>query len=374
MHPVSSSRAFARHDLISSMVTLGVALRKSDTLKRSVVQKQPHDSVQEKLTPSTDFVWPKRYSVVSLFSGCGGLDLGFRGEFEFVGITHDRLAFDILAAYDHDPKCVLTYNQNIVDHAQQLDLSCYDPNDVPQAEVVIGGFPCQDFATCGPRRGLQSERGRLYQALINYAKVHKPLCIIGENVPGLANIANGEALETIKQEIDDAGYKVQVWNLYAPDFGVPQNRTRLFIIGIRKDLEGFPSKPVPTHEGNYRTIKWAIDDLVAISDEGVPNQSQYFLASRAKKGNGQGDETSKADEPSYTIRANAKSRVQFHYSLNRRLTVRECARLQTFPDDFVFPFSATTNIMQIGNAVPPMLAHIVARSIQEWLFEVSEEQ
>lgn len=356
------------------MVTLGVALRKSDTLKRSVVQKQPHDSVQEKLTPSTDFVWPKRYSVVSLFSGCGGLDLGFRGEFEFVGITHDRLAFDILAAYDHDPKCVLTYNQNIVDHAQQLDLSCYDPNDVPQAEVVIGGFPCQDFATCGPRRGLQSERGRLYQALINYAKVHKPLCIIGENVPGLANIANGEALETIKQEIDDAGYKVQVWNLYAPDFGVPQNRTRLFIIGIRKDLEGFPSKPVPTHEGNYRTIKWAIDDLVAISDEGVPNQSQYFLASRAKKGNGQGDETSKADEPSYTIRANAKSRVQFHYSLNRRLTVRECARLQTFPDDFVFPFSATTNIMQIGNAVPPMLAHIVARSIQEWLFEVSEEQ
>jgi DNA (cytosine-5)-methyltransferase 1 len=99
----------------------------------------------------------------------------------------------------------------------------------------------------------------------------------------------------------------------------------------------------------------------------VPNQSQYFKASKAKKGNGQGDEKSKTGTPSYTIRANAKSRVQFHYYLDRRLTIRECARLQTFPDNFILPHSATTNIMQIGNAVPPMLAHKVALSISNFL-------
>ena len=160
----------------------------------------------------------------------------------------------------------------------------------------------------------------------------------------------------------------EVWTMYGPDYGVPQSRTRIFIIGVRDDLVGFPIQPQPTHAGKHRTIKWAIKDLESLDCETVvPNQSQYFMASKAKNGNGQGDEVSRADEPGYTVRANAKSRVQFHYSLDRRLTVRECARLQTFPDDFVFPHSATSNIMQIGNAVPPMLAHIVATSITEWL-------
>lgn len=315
----------------------------------------------------------KLWSVVSLFSGCGGLDLGFRGGFEYNGLNHKRLPYDILAAYDHDPKCVSTYNLNITDHAQVLDLSDFDPMSLPKGRVVIGGFPCQDFATCGPRRGLGSERGRLYKALIKYAKLHKPIAIIGENVPGLANIANGEALKTIIKEIREIGYRVQVWTMFAPEYGVPQNRTRLFIIGVRNDMAGFPVQPQPTHKNKYRSTKWAIHDLEKIDDDAVPNQSQYFMASKAKKGNGQGDETSRADEPSYTVRANAKSRVQFHYSLDRRLTVRECARLQTFPDDFLFPHSATTNVMQIGNAVPPMLGHIVASAVAEWLAGVEEQ-
>lgn len=312
-----------------------------------------------------------KFSVVSLFSGCGGLDLGFRGDLKYNGLDLEALDFNILAAYDHDAKCVETYNRNIVDHAEVLDLSQYDPANVPGADVVIGGFPCQDFASCGPRRGLGSDRGKLYQALIKYANTHQPMCIVGENVPGLSNIANGEALATIRREIEGAGYNVEVWTLFAPDYGVPQNRTRLFIVGTRKDLPGFPTEPLPTHENNHRSTRWAISDLVSVTDETVPNQSQFFLASRAKKGNGQGDETSKADKPSYTVRANAKSRVQFHYSLDRRLTVREIARLQTFPDDFVFPFSATANVMQIGNAVPPLLGHVVAKSVQGWLESVS---
>jgi DNA (cytosine-5)-methyltransferase 1 len=137
---------------------------------------------------------------------------------------------------------------------------------------------------------------------------------------------------------------------------------------VRDDLSGAPTPPAIEYQADkYRSIDWAIADLMPVSDETVPNQSQYFLASKAKKGNGQGDEKSKKGQPAYTVRANAKSRVQFHYGLDRRLTVRECARLQTFPDDFVFPHSATTNVMQVGNAVPPVLAYKVALSVASFL-------
>lgn len=310
----------------------------------------------------------RSHTVVSFFCGCGGLDLGFLGGFQFKGIDVPQLPFSILAAYDHDSKCVQTYIKNISSHAEVRDLASYDPGDIPSAEVLIGGFPCQDFATCGPRQGLESVRGRLYRAMIQYMEYHRPRVVVGENVPGLANIDNGGVLSTILEDISAVGYRVAVWRLYAPDYGIPQKRTRLFIIAVRNDLKGFPVMPMGTFtERNYRTTRWAIGDLEEILDESVPNQSQFFRASKAKKGNGQGDEVTLADTPSYTIRANAKSRVQFHYSLGRRLTVRECARLQTFPDSFCFPHAATSNIMQIGNAVPPMLGNRVAESIAEYL-------
>lgn len=307
--------------------------------------------------------YAKHHTIVSFFAGCGGLDMGFLGGFDYNGIGFPRLPFKVIEAYDNDPKCVDTYRLNISDHAVVRDLSDFDPVDIPSADILIGGFPCQDFATCGPRHGLNSLRGRLYQSLIAYSTHHRPKVVIGENVPGLANLQGGEALKTIVSDIEGAGYQVEVWKMFAPDYGVPQNRTRLFIVGVRRDLVGFPEKPEPMHLGAHRTIKWAVQDLEPVSDETIPNQSQYFRASKAKKGNGQGDEVSRAEYPAYTVRANAKSRIQFHYSLKRRLTIRECARLQTFPDSFYFPHSATANLMQIGNAVPPMLGHIVATSI-----------
>ena len=310
------------------------------------------------------------HAVVSFFSGCGGLDLGFLGGFDYRGLSFPKLPFEVVAAYDNDPKCIDTYRLNISDHAGVVDLSDYDPVDAPSADVLIGGFPCQDFATCGPRHGLTSRRGRLYQALVRYARHHRPKIVLGENVPGLANLKRGQILKKIASDIEAAGYEVDVWKMVASDYGVPQNRTRLFLVGIRNDLEGFPRMPEPSHEKARRSIKWAIQDLEKVTDESTPNQSQYFKASKAKKGNGQGDEVSPPDQPSYTIRANAKSRVHFHYALDRRLTVRECARLQTFPDSFQFPHSATTNVMQIGNAVPPMLGHLVASNIARWLQEL----
>jgi DNA (cytosine-5)-methyltransferase 1 len=322
----------------------------------------------KKLGKTSSTTQKKAWTVVSFFAGCGGLDLGFVGGFEFNGIRHKALPFRILQAYDNDERAVETYRLNISAHATVCDLSKHKPTDIPAAQVLIGGFPCQDFATCGPRQGLESERGRLYLALVKYARVHRPKVIVAENVPGLANIAGGAVLKQIIADFEKEGYKVRLWNLYGPDYGLPQRRTRLFIVGVRSDLDGFPQEPVPSHVGRHRTLRWAIEDLEEIKgEEEVPNQSQYFMASRAKRGNGQGDEVSRPDEPGYTVRANAKSRVQFHYKLKRRLTVRECARLQTFPDQFVFPHSATANVMQIGNAVPPMLSHKVAEAISKYL-------
>ena len=304
------------------------------------------------------------------------MDLGFRGGFEFKDKHYSSTSFSIGAAYDNDDRCVETYGLNLDSKAKALDLAVYDPKLVPRADVLIGGFPCQDFATCGPRDGLTTSRGRLYLAITQYMEEHQPKVVIAENVPGLKNIRKGEVLNTIMNDIAEAGpgYRVKLWTIYAPDFGIPQRRTRLFIVAVRDDLKGFPNEPKGHFDkNNYRSIKWGIGDLEFVTNEAIPNQSQYFKASKAKKGNGQGDETSKPDQPAYTVRANAKSRVQFHYNLSRRLTVRECARLQTFPDWFLFPFPPTTSIMQIGNAVPPVLGHYVAVSIERYLATTEEQ-
>jgi DNA (cytosine-5)-methyltransferase 1 len=239
---------------------------------------------------------------------------------------------------------------------------------------LLGGFPCQDFSSCGPKSVFKGKRGLLYKVLEDYMKVHQPIIAVGENVPHLAKLAEGAYLDTIVRDFSSAGYDCIVWRLYCPDYGLPQNRTRLFFVCVRDDIFsifGRPEAPLATHFMKHRTIDWALDDLVTITDETVPNQSQYFVATKATAGAGQGDQVSRRGEVAYAVRANPKARVHFHYELPRRLTVRECARLQAFPDEFIFPFSASTNIMQIGNAVPPIIGHAVATTIHSFLQRVN---
>lgn len=312
-----------------------------------------------------------KYAVVSYFCGCGGLDLGFRGGFRYHEEDYPKLPFDIQIAFDNEPRCIKTYNDYFGENqASVQDVTKLDVASVPHADVLIGGFPCQEFSSCGPLGGLESERGRLYQTLITYMNYHHPKVVVGENVINLERMEKGAVLETIKKDLANAGYKVEVWKMFAPDYGIPQRRSRLIFMCVRDDIYekyGFPIIPEAKFKNNYRSIEWAIGDLEKVTDNSVPNQGEYFGASRAKNGNGQGDESSKKDQPAYTIRANPKSRVQFHYSLDRRLTVRECARIQTFPDDFKFSFSKTVSISQIGNAVPPVLAYLVAQSVSSYL-------
>jgi len=242
------------------------------------------------------------YSVVSYFCGCGGLDLGFRGGFRYHNNEYKRLPFQILVAYDKEQRCVDTYNGYFGNHAKSADLSNIDVKSIPKATVLIGGFPCQEFSSCGPQGGLDSERGKLYKSLIDYMVEHSPSIVVGENVINLERMDNGNVLRTITDDLSKAGcgYKVSVWNMFAPDYGIPQRRERLFFICVRNDLYeryGFPEEPVAAFVGNHRSIEWAIGDLIDVADDSIPNQDQYFGAARAKKGNGQGDEENKKDRP-----------------------------------------------------------------------------
>ena len=307
------------------------------------------------------------FSAVSMFAGCGGLDLGFLGGFDVYGQTYGRRPFKIVAAYDNLDDAIETYRLNLGDEIENLDLARAKADELPASDVLLGGFPCQDFSSSGPKTGLAGDRGQLYTALARYMRQHRPKIVIGENVPHLGRLSGGEYLERILEDLEAEGYSFRVWDIHCPSYGLPQSRRRLFLVGVRSDLPGFPNKPKETNASCYFTIDRALADLEPMEDETVPNQSQYFIASRATSGGGQGDHTNRRGDVGYCIRANARGRIQFHYALDRRLTVRECARLQSFPDDFAFPFTTQRNLTLIGNAVPPMIAHQVAGSVADFL-------
>jgi DNA (cytosine-5)-methyltransferase 1 len=308
-----------------------------------------------------------RFSVVSMFAGCGGMDLGFLGGFTVFGQTFRQHPFKIVAAYDNLGDAVETYRLNLGEEIENLDLATAEASKLPAVDVLLGGFPCQDFSSSGPKTGLGGERGQLYTALVRYMREHRPKVVIGENVPHLGRLSGGKYLERILDDFEAEGYSFRVWDIHCPSYGLPQSRRRLFLVGVRNDLSGFPHKPEPTHASSHLPIDQALMDLEAVEDEKITNQSQYFIASRATSGGGQGDHTNRRGEVAYCIRANSRGRIQFHYALDRRLTVRECARLQSFPDDFAFPFTTQRNLTLIGNAVPPIIAHLVAGSVLDFL-------
>ena len=309
----------------------------------------------------------KKWKAISFFCGCGGMDLGFLGGFQSLDRLYKPLPFEISSAFDIDERAIETYQLNLGGAAEVCDLSKTEFGNYPQADVLLGGFPCQDFSSSGHKKGFDGKSGQLYKVMVDYMKQKRPQIVVGENVPLLAGMKGGYYINTIVKELEDVGYRVKCWKINCPDYGLPASRKRIFIMCVREDMQGFPKIPKPTHLFEQYTIDQAISDLIAVEDETITNQSQYFVASKATGGAGQGDHKSKRGELGYAVRANAKARIHFHYELDRRLTVRECARLQAFPDEFVFPFAAMTNMTQIGNAVPPIVAHHVANSVAEFL-------
>lgn len=328
----------------------------------------------------------QEYKVVSLFSGCGGLDLGIEGGFNYLNNYYNKNPFKVIWANDINEKATLTQklnfkNINVVcqDITKILDnknsKQMYFPDNelkLPSyADVVIGGFPCQDFSLAGKRQGLNVQRGKLYQSMARVIELLKPKVFLAENVKGLISWENGLAIKTINEDFSKLGYNVSYKLFNTADYGVPQTRERVIIVGVRNDLKSEILWPKPTHSNNdinlhpWLTIKDAIGDL---EDYSIHNSLPNSGYSKAKLFKGkQGNTITKADKPAPTMRAEHHGNIEFHYLLPRRLSAREAARIQSFPDNFVFVKSTTDAYRQIGNAVAPVFAWHLAQMLKNIL-------
>ena len=325
--------------------------------------------------PTTDQKETKKsFSVLSLFSGCGGLDLGFRGDFEFLNKKYHRNSFKTVWANDIDEASCQTFanyfKHDVVcgDISKILDgkysAKLFDQPLPNKVDIVLGGFPCQDFSHAGKREGFNSKRGLLYQSMAEVIRRTKPVVFVAENVRGLLTMNGGEAVRTIVKDFEKLGYHVIPKLLTAADYGVPQTRERVIIVGTRKDkLPPFEHPEPVLDKKNWVNLKQAIGDLEKIKEGAAPN---HFW-SMAKKNKGQGNNTVSAQRPGPTMRSEHHGNIEYHWNGKRRLSAREAARIQSFPDDFVFYPSTSSAYKQIGNAVPPVLAWHIAVAIEKFL-------
>lgn len=318
----------------------------------------------------------KIYNVISLFSGCGGLDLGIEGGFTYLNTYYHKNPFKIIWANDINEKATKTIalnfkNANVICEDIRNILNDDKDSGFPSADVVIGGFPCQDFSLAGKRNGLKVQRGKLYQSMAKVIELVKPKIFMAENVKGLLSWENGLAIRTIIEDFAKLGYKVNYKLFNMADYGVPQMRERVIIVGIRQDLNTDFEWARPTHSSTdtalkpWLTIKDAIGDL---EDMNILNSLPNSGYSKAKYFAGkQGNTITQANKPAPTMRAEHHGNIEFHYCLQRRLSAREAARIQTFPDDFIFYKSTSDAYRQIGNAVAPVFAWHMAQMLKEIL-------
>ncbi len=306
---------------------------------------------------------PNELSVVSLFSGCGGLDMGFLGGFNFLGKVYDRLPYRIVWANDIKPAACKTYKANL-----GHNINCNDVWEVlstlpKTADVVIGGFPCQDVSINGALQGADGVKTNLYKAMVEAVRRTEPKVFVAENVKGLLMPINKGFYEEITGAFKALGYSVSAHLYLAADYGVPQMRERVFIVGTKDRVKKF-QPPLPTvTEAAWITAKAAVNDL----EEAPENKTVNHIWSRAAKSSEQGDRILKADRPADTMRAECHGNIQFHYKLPRRISMREAARFQSFPDNFVFSGGLRETERQVGNAVPPVLAWHIAKAVRDCL-------
>lgn len=305
-------------------------------------------------------------SVVSLFSGCGGMDLGFSGGFEFLGKNYSQTPFEIIWANDLNSAACRTYKKNLGEHIVEGDIWKMIDEIPLEADVVIGGFPCQDISINGKGAGIDGKRSGLYRAMVEVVSRVRPKIFVAENVKGLLMKHNEKSLKQILTDFRALGYDVTYQLYNAADYGVPQTRERVFIVGTRSDINEF-IPPIPVSD-EYITSQEAIGDLETIG----LNESFNHIWSFANRSSDQGNRKLKADRPGYTIRAECHGNIQFHYSLPRRISMREAARFQSFPDNFIFDSKLRETERQVGNAVPPVLAWHMANAVLDTL--LSSEQ
>jgi DNA (cytosine-5)-methyltransferase 1 len=286
------------------------------------------------------------------------MDLGFLGGFRFLGRRYPGTGFRIVWANDHNARACATYRLNLGDHIVEGDVREALGTLPARADLVIGGFPCQDISVNGRMLGLAGGRSSLYTAMVEAVGRLRPAAFVAENVGGVLFRRHAPALRKIMGDFGSLGYRVEAVPLEAADYGVPQTRRRVFLVGTR----GLPAPfAAPAPVGGRRvTAREAIGDLEGLAAD--PGFSHVWSAARESPD--QGSRRLAADRPGYTIRAECHGNIQFHYRLPRRISMREAARLQSFPDGFRFAARLRETERQIGNAVPPVLAWHVAMAVR----------
>ena len=333
-----------------------------------------------------------KINYIDLFSGAGGLTLGF-----------DRAGFNNVYAIDVNVVFAKTYQKNFPKHKLIIkDIRDVDDREVKsladgkKIDLIVGGPPCQGFSIAGNigRTFLEDERNKLFLEFVRFVSILKPKMFVLENVAAMATHRKGETIKEIVKKFDDVGYNVRWRILNTVNYGIAQKRRRIFIVGTRKDLpETFQ---YPKEIKGQKTIKDVIDDLPPLESgeaSEIPNHvamnhsTEMLNKMRYVKDGGDRNDIPKSIRPKSGdarkyIRYNSREpsicitgdmRKVFHYSANRALTCRELARIQTFPDDFIFLGSSIQIQQQIGNAVPPKMAEIVASAIKEALENVPED-
>ena len=305
----------------------------------------------------------QNYSVVSLFSGCGGMDLGFRGEFSIFGRKYLKHPFKIIWANELNQAACRTYRKNLDENIHCGDIWDFIKELPKSADVLIGGFPCQDLSINGKGLGISGKRSSLYAAMVEAIKIVKPKVFVAENVKGLLLKTRRESFLKIMEDFNSLGYDVSHQLYHAADYGVPQSRERVFIVGTLKNAKKFAPPAPELSKENWITAAQAIGDL----ESKELDESVNHVWSAANVSGEQGNRRLVANRPGFTIRAECHGNIQFHYSLPRRISMREAARIQSFPDDFIFDSKLRETERQVGNAVPPILAWHIAKSAADCL-------
>lgn len=299
----------------------------------------------------------RRHAVISMFSGCGGMDLGFRGGFEVFGRNYPSLAFDIVWANDLNREACKTYRKNLGQEIHHGDIWQLLETMPEKADVIIGGFPCQDISVNGKRAGVNGKRSGLYKAMVEAIEKVKPKVFVAENVKAL--LRHKEWLDQVVNDFGALGYNLHYQLYQAADFGVPQTRERVLFVGTASGVKPY-TPPIPERNAaTWMSAVEAIADLESLSETPQFNHI-WSLANRSPE---QGNRRLVPDRPGYTIRAECHGNIQYHYRLPRRISMREAARIQSFPDNFLFVSGLRETERQVGNAVPPVLAWHVANSV-----------
>ena len=323
----------------------------------------------------------EKIEVISLFSGCGGMDLGFH-----------QAGFDIKWANDIEQRACETYAKNIGNHIVCGDITQLDYSQIPDADLILGGFPCQDFSMIWKRGGITTDRGNLYQNFVEIVSQKQPLMFVAENVKGILTANKKKAIKQIIKdfsETGDYGYNTTAHLINFADYGVAQLRERVLIIGGRKDLDVFFDIPAPLRDSdNYLSSKEALKGVNKVKHNNEHQNIQQNTIEKLKLIPPGGNFTNiPKDSPHYVkgmishvyrrlhpnkpsttiIAAGGGGTWGYHYDEPRPLTNRERARLFGYPDDFVFEGTITEVRKQIGNSVPPSGILPFAKQIKTFL-------